>query len=312
MSSNNISDISCFTLMSKIGEGSFSQVYRIKEIKTSEYYAAKISKSFIDEDTKNSPETIQLFREINLMSLLNHPSILKFIGYYPTNFENDPFPTIITELATNGPLRDIINMESRGLSLDIWDDTKKLINIYGIATGMSYLHLHSILHRDLKPENILMDENLCPKISDFGLSKITNFVSNSMNMQSQKGLKGTMAYLAPEILSDERYSKAGDVYAFAYVVFEIVTVEEPFKKLTMFELMRKIVNEGYRPQIKESIPVAYRNLIEKCWSQNPDDRPSFDSIVDELKNNSEFITELVNESEFIDYVDFIDNYTKYF
>ena len=95
---------------------------------------------------------------------------------------------------------------------------------------MSYLHLHNVLHRDLKPENILMDENLYPKISDFGLSKITDFLSNSMNVQSQKGLKGTPAYLAPEILADEKYSKKGDVYAFAFIVFEIMTGQNTSKK----------------------------------------------------------------------------------
>ncbi|KAK8883181.1 hypothetical protein M9Y10_045831 [Tritrichomonas musculus] len=102
-------------------------------------------------------------------------------------------------------------MELSGLSPDEWGDTKKLINIYGIASDMSYLHEQNILHRDLKPENVLVDGYLYPKISDFGLSKITDFLSISMNFQSQKGLKGTPIYMAPEILSNEEYSKSGDV-----------------------------------------------------------------------------------------------------
>ena len=65
----------------------------------------------IDEDTKDSEEVKSLFREVNLMSVFNHPSILKFIGYYSTNFEDDPVPTLITELATNGSLRDLIERE---------------------------------------------------------------------------------------------------------------------------------------------------------------------------------------------------------
>ena len=153
MSSENIGiDINRYKITNKIGEGSFSKVYRVKDLKTKKYYAAKISNIMIDEDTKNSQEALHLFREINLMSLFNHPSILKFIGYYPNDFENDPLPTIITELSNNGSLRDIIEMEISGLSPEDWDDTKRLINIYGIACGMSYLHAHNILHRDLKPE----------------------------------------------------------------------------------------------------------------------------------------------------------------
>ena len=170
-------DITRYTIISKIGEGSFSQVYRVKDKQTKTSYAAKISKFMIDDETKDSPESLSLFREVNLMSLLNHPSVLQFVGYYQTNFGGDPLPTIVTELALNGSLRDIIIMESQGLAPDEWNHTKKLINIYGIASGMSYLHAHNILHRDLKPENILVDEYLNPKISDFGLSKITDFLS---------------------------------------------------------------------------------------------------------------------------------------
>ena len=162
------------------------------------------------------------------MSLLNHPCVLKFVGYYSTNFDEEPLPTIITELATNGSLKDIIHLESSGLSPDECTATKKLINIYGIAAGMAYLYSHDVLHRDLKPDNILIDEYLHPKISDFGLSKITFNLSASMNKQSQAGIKGTPAYMAPEILSSEKYSKLSDVYAFSFVVYEIVTCETPF------------------------------------------------------------------------------------
>ena len=133
-------DITRYTIISKIGEGSFSKVYRVKDSKTKKSYAAKICKFMIDENTKDNEETRLLFREVNLMSLLNHPSVLKFIGYFPTNFEEDPLPTIITELAINGSLRDIIKMETQGLSPNEWNITKKLINIYGIAVAMKYIH----------------------------------------------------------------------------------------------------------------------------------------------------------------------------
>ena len=278
MSSENIDlDISRYKIINKIGEGGFSKVYRVKDVKTKTYYAAKISNMMIDEETKNSQEARLLFREVNLMAILNHPSILTFIGYYPTNFEDEPLPTIITELSSNGSLRDIIEMELSGLSPEDWTSTKKLISIYGIASGMSYLHAYNILHRDLKPENILMNDYLYPKISDFGLSKITDFLSISMNFQSQKGLKGTPIYMAPEILAEENYSKAGDVYAFAFIVYEMMTGKRPFndEKLTIFQLIKKISIEGFRPEIDEDVPDIYKELIQSCWSQKAEDRPSF-------------------------------------
>lgn len=147
----------------------------------------------------------------------------------PINFENEPNPTIITEYATNGSLSEIIELEKSGLSPSEWCPTKKLIIIYGIASGMAYMHSHKVIHRDLKPQNVLLDEFLNPKISDFGLSKITDFLSISMNIQSQRGLKGTPIYMAPEILLNENYSTASDVYAFAFVLYELFTLESPYE-----------------------------------------------------------------------------------
>ena len=80
-----------------------------------------------------------------------------------------------------------------------WDNIKKLICIFGIASGMKYLHSYGILHRDLKSDSILMDENLFPKIADFGLSKFSNSEYQSLNINSEIGLKWTPIYFAPEV-----------------------------------------------------------------------------------------------------------------
>ena len=64
-------------------------------------------------------------------------------------------------------LKDVLNMHEH---IQIWDDTQKLINIYGIASAMSYLHSHNILHRDLKPENKCLDDLFFPKLAGFHLS----------------------------------------------------------------------------------------------------------------------------------------------
>ena len=98
---------------------------------------------------------------------------MKFIGFSPVNFKSTPKPVIITELLKNGNLSDLIELERNGLSCSGLNDTKKLINIYGVASSLKYLHSQNILHRDLKSSNVLVDHFLFPKLADFGLSKDT-------------------------------------------------------------------------------------------------------------------------------------------
>ena len=154
-----------FILQKKIGEGSFGKVYRVINKKTGEVFAAKISNNTLTDEMNDA--NLEMIREVEIMSKINHPSILKFIFFSPTNFKNKFKPVIITELIENGSLSKFINNPSNQLTF-----TQKLIIIYGISNGMSYLHSHNIIHRDLKPDNILIDQFLFPKISDFGLSKL--------------------------------------------------------------------------------------------------------------------------------------------
>ena len=185
--SSNLDD---YVLQEKIGSGSFGKVYKVKNKITKDIYAAKISIELIDETT--SELFLNISREINIIAKLNHPSVLKFILFSPINFKKKLKPVIITEYASNGTLKDLIYFRKS----KNFNDTQKLIIIYGIASAMLYLHSHNIIHRDLKPENILINNCLFPKIADFGLSKINepNFINTTINT-----IKGTPIYISPEI-----------------------------------------------------------------------------------------------------------------
>ena len=127
--------------------------------------------------------------------MIVHPSIIRFIGFSSTNFHHEPKPVIITEFLPNGSLYDILELERKSLIDFDWNSTRKLIIIYGIASAMDHLHFNNIIHRDLKPANILMDEFLCPKVGDFGLSK---GIDNTVNSTTE--IKGTPPYMSPNLM----------------------------------------------------------------------------------------------------------------
>ena len=298
-----------YKIQKRIGCGTFGDVFQVKHEKSREIYAAKIIKKSIQTDFNDRLR--DLSREVNILSTIKHPSVVVFIGFSSVDFNNEKNPVIITEILPNGSLYDVLSLERKGLSNFNWNMTRKLINIYGIASAMSFLHANKIIHRDLKPANILMDEFLCPKIADFGLSKKMHTNESSKIIGSTLDCKGTPLYMAPEIWSNAEYSTACDVYAFGIILYEILSTEEPFKELSMYDVRSQTL-KGIRPKIDSSIPPSYTDLIQCCWAQNPADRPSFDEIVESLRSTEKngFITELVEENDFWDYVDFIDNFKK--
>ena len=119
--------LSNYIMQNKIGEGAFGKVYQVKNKKTGQIFAAKISIDKIEDISEDS--LIDLYREVNIISNLDHPSVLKFIGFSPKNFKGKSKPVIITEFANNGSLSQLIlQFKSKGTPNTI--DTQKTNNYF--------------------------------------------------------------------------------------------------------------------------------------------------------------------------------------
>lgn len=281
-----------FQIDEEISENFFAKKYKVVEKKTSKIFQSNVFKN-----------RKKFKQELNVLQRLNSPLLPKLIGYSQNDFKNNPNPTIITEFQKNGSLDSILKMKRSGLAVSEWNDTKKLICIFGIASFMSHLHSSNIIHRDLKPTNVVFDEFLYPKIQGFEFSiQTVKMPSKSQSIERV----GSCAYMAPEVMVNEKYSKAGDVYSFALILYEIVTLEKPFFGFNEVQLTKSVIS-GYRPPFKSDVSDPFKDLIEACWSEKPQKRPTFDDIVKNLKTNSKFITNSVNKDEFFNYVQFIQN-----
>lgn len=242
-------------------------------------------------------------REFKCHASLNHEAVLKLIGFnIPTEKGKDY--TTITEFMPNDTLDRLLEKVVKGEAPYNWE-TIQAINIFGIAAGMAYIHQHDIIHRDLKPSNIFLDENYHPKIGDFGLSKV--FKEGTEDQIDQTLGVGTPIYMAPEMIDNPHYSNKIDVYANSLVSYQLLTIQRPYsdkKSITAFSLFSDI-QKGVRPTIRErEISDSYLDLFERCWSGDPDRRPTFIQIVKEFIDFKDeyFDMSYIDEEEFDDYI----------
>lgn len=290
-----------------IGCGAFAEIYLVNNHE-SKPFAAKI---FSQSSSFSARDQMVIIREALLMKNIDHPAILKFYGINFHSFD-DPSqlqPTILLEYAVNGSLKEILRKEQAGIGDCSWSPTKKYICLLGIADAMRYLHKKGILHRDLKQENILINEDFHPLVCDFGLSRsFSESLTKSMELSMTRNV-GTPIYMAPELFEDEEHFGPGiDVYAFAILAYEMVTGIEPYsengKGITMAKLVRNVLT-GRRPRFVDGITDPMKDLLSRCWQEDPKRRPSFEEIFNELSSNFYYLDEDVDEYEVNDYLDLL-------
>ena len=199
-------------------------------------------------------------RELKILSDLKHPAIIKFVGYSLVDFNKDPCLVIVTEYMRNQSLDILLDKKPEYLT-----NTIKLINIYGIASAIDYLHSSDFLHLDIKPGNVLENDFLFPKVCDFGLSlKILN------NQEIKPNSLGTALFMSPEKMKEGISSKEVDVYAFGMLLHEMKTTKHPFKDYAWFNVMFHI--DTIIDEIDTTIPGVYLELIKSCMNKDPSER----------------------------------------
>ena len=236
-----------------------------------------------DADRIHSTSELKMFLfEIETQSSLKHPAILPIIGYSLPMFDQKEY-SIISPYMSNGTVFDKFVRTGSPLSFD----TKKALVIFGTAAGMAFAHQNNIIHRDLKPGNILLDSDYHPKITDFSFAKY--FVEGTEDFVNSETMVGTPIYMAPEMFNDSisRTSNKVDVYSFAITLYEILSGQCAYseeKSLTPFKIYR-MVEQGVRPTINEKlISPIFSELLCRCWSGDPANRPSFIEIVKVFMN----------------------------
>ncbi|XP_023906660.2 G-type lectin S-receptor-like serine/threonine-protein kinase At1g11330 isoform X1 [Quercus suber] len=198
-----------FHAVNLLGRGGFGTVYKGKLRDGQEIAVKRLSRS--------SGQGLEEFmNEVFVISKLQHRNLVRLLGCCIEGEEK----MLIYEYLSNKSLDTIVFDPLNQKHLD-W---KKRFNIIeGIGRGLLYLHRDSrlkIIHRDLKASNILLDEELNPKISDFGIARI---FSGSENQANTKRVIGTYGYMSPEYVMQGFFSEKSDVFSFGVLLLEIVS-----------------------------------------------------------------------------------------
>ncbi|WKA12319.1 hypothetical protein VitviT2T_029716 [Vitis vinifera] len=198
-----------FSSYNKLGEGGFGPVYK-GILQEGQEIAVKMM-------SKTSRQGLKEFKnEVESIAKLQHRNLVKLLGCCIHGRER----MLIYEYMPNKSLDLFIFDQMQSVVLD-WP--KRFLIINGIARGLLYLHQDSrlrIIHRDLKADNILLDEEMTPKISDFGMAR--SFRGNETEANTKR-VVGTYGYMSPEYAIDGLYSTKSDVFSFGVLVLEIVS-----------------------------------------------------------------------------------------
>ncbi|XP_077244229.1 G-type lectin S-receptor-like serine/threonine-protein kinase At4g27290 isoform X4 [Tasmannia lanceolata] len=269
-----------FSDANKLGQGGFGPVYKGKLSGGQEIAVKRLSRS--------SGQGLEEFKnEVTLIAKLQHKNLVRLIGYCIAGDEK----MVLYEYMPNKSLNYFLFDNNRRGLLD-WD--KRFDIIMGIARGVLYLHQDSrlrIIHRDLKTSNILLDEEMNPKISDFGMARI---FGNNQTQENTNRVVGTYGYMSPEYASHGLFSVKSDVFSFGVILLEIISgmkntsFYHSENTLTLIGHAWKIWKEDkgldlVDPSLREA---CNANEVMKCIhvgllcvQEDPRDRPTMSSVV---------------------------------
>ncbi|XP_062161867.1 G-type lectin S-receptor-like serine/threonine-protein kinase At1g11330 [Alnus glutinosa] len=198
-----------FHQSNKLGEGGFGPVYKGKMSDGQEIAVKRLSRA-------SGQGQEEFMNEVVVISKLQHRNLVRLLGCCVEGEEK----MLVYEYMPNKSLDAFLFDSVKPRLLD-W--RRRFIIIEGIGRGLLYLHRDSrlrIIHRDLKASNILLDEELNPKISDFGMARI--FGSNE-DQANTKRVVGTYGYMSPEYAMRGQFSEKSDVFSFGVLLLEIVS-----------------------------------------------------------------------------------------
>ena len=301
-----------------IGSGTYGNVYRgTLYAKPGKWPQRAVAVKVLKGRPKDARELQNFMREVEIMSSLYHPALTNYVACSLGRKY-----VIVSELAHMSlqklifPNSGVPKQWKRSDGSDVeWNSTMQTICLMGVACGIAHIHEKGLIHRDLKPDNVIMDEDMYPRICDFGLARMMPTDEELEQHVNMTLALGTPLFMAPEVFDPPTnamglpYDQKADVYSYAMIVFSVFTGDLPFrdKRFTSAFSLFNAVKCGSRPTLPDTVPETWREIITRCWDGTPDMRPTMDEIKKAMIDNPEafFIDDSVDGAEVRKYLELV-------
>ncbi|WOK92892.1 putative receptor-like protein kinase [Canna indica] len=283
-----------FNRMLKIGQGGFGSVYK-GIIKPSDGKGDRMAVAIKKLNPKGLQGHKQWLAEVQFLGVVDHPNLVKLIGYCSVDDERENNRLLVYEFIPNKTLED--HLFNRAYPVLSWN--RRLQIALGAAEGLAYLHEGlevQVIYRDFKASNILLDKEFQPKLSDFGLAREG---PEEGRTHVTTAVVGTQGYAAPEYIETGHLTIKSDVWSFGVVLYEILTgrrsleVKRPKNEQRLLDWVRQFPVETRRfsmimdPRLRNDYPPEtareMAKLANNCLTKNAKARPSMREIVETLK-----------------------------
>lgn len=247
-----------YRVRARIARGGMATVYVATDLRLERRVALKVMHSHLSDDTVFQSRFIQ---EARAAARLADPHVVNVFD----QGQDGEMAYLVMEYLPGITMRELLREQKR-LSIP-----QTITIMDAVLSGLAAAHRAGIVHRDVKPENVLLAEDGRIKIGDFGLARAT-----SANTATGQMLLGTIAYLAPELVTRGTADARSDIYALGIMLYEMLVGEQPYKGEQPMQIAYQHATDSVpRPSAKNpAIPEPLDELVMWATERNPDDRPT--------------------------------------
>lgn len=246
-----------YRVRARIARGGMATVYVATDLRLERRIALKVMHAHLSDDSAFQSRFIQ---EARAAARLADPHVVNVFD----QGQDGELAYLVMEYLPGITLRELLREQKR-LTIP-----QTITIMDAILAGLSAAHRAGIVHRDVKPENVLLAEDGRIKIGDFGLARAT-----TANTATGQQLLGTIAYLAPELVTRGTADARSDIYALGIMLYEMLVGEQPYKGEQPMQIAFQHATESVpRPSVRNpAVPEQLDELVLWATEKSPDDRP---------------------------------------